>query len=114
MIERGIGAHAHEFLRADLNDGNAGIVVKVRNDMIGHLIHPEWQWRRTQSTGRGRLEMPRVTPSGVIDSRSPGRSFAHVNSTQSCPREKPFFRRVGCVLKTAYHLEWSDNIRVPG
>src|SRR6266480_6749460 len=30
-------------------------------------------------------DMPRITPSGVIDSWSPGRSFAHVNSTQSCP-----------------------------
>src|SRR5256885_7367262 len=30
-------------------------------------------------------DMPRITPSGVIDSWSPGRSFAHANSTQSCP-----------------------------
>jgi hypothetical protein len=36
MVERRIGAHAHEFLRADLDDGNAGIVVKVRDDLIGH------------------------------------------------------------------------------
>ena len=39
MIERRVGADAHEFLRADLDDGNAGIVVKVRYDMIGHRIH---------------------------------------------------------------------------
>src|SRR5450759_1850844 len=39
MIERRVGAHAHELLRADLNDRNAGIVVKVRNDMVGHNIH---------------------------------------------------------------------------
>jgi hypothetical protein len=39
MIERRIGANAHEFLRADLNDGDAGIVVKVWNNMIGHRIH---------------------------------------------------------------------------
>src|ERR1700716_2430515 len=39
VIERRIGAHAHEFLRADLNERNAGIIVKVRNDMIGHSIH---------------------------------------------------------------------------
>jgi len=41
VIERRVGADAHEFLRADLNDGNAGIVVKVRDDMIGHQIHLE-------------------------------------------------------------------------
>src|SRR5216684_8267950 len=39
MIERRIGAHTHELLRADLDDGNPGIVVEVRNDMIGHCIH---------------------------------------------------------------------------
>src|SRR5450631_3908563 len=39
VVERRIGAHTHEFLRADLNDRNAGIVVKVWNDMIGHWIH---------------------------------------------------------------------------
>src|SRR5258708_9086825 len=27
---------------------------------------------------------------------------------------KPFFRRGGCVLKAAHHLEGSENIRVPG
>src|SRR6266550_1948950 len=27
---------------------------------------------------------------------------------------KPFFRRGGCVLKVAYHLEEGENIRVPG
>ena len=39
VIERRIGAHAHEFLRADLDDGDAGIVVKMGNDMVGHRIH---------------------------------------------------------------------------
>jgi hypothetical protein len=39
VIERRIGAHAHELLRTDLNERNAGIIVKVRNDMIGHSIH---------------------------------------------------------------------------
>jgi hypothetical protein len=39
MIERRIGAHAHELLRTDLDDGHAGIVVEVRNDMIGHSSH---------------------------------------------------------------------------
>ena len=39
VIERRIGAHTHELLRTDLNERNAGIIVKVRNDMIGHSIH---------------------------------------------------------------------------
>jgi hypothetical protein len=39
MIEWRIGAHTHELVRADLNDGYAGIVVKVRNDLIGHRVH---------------------------------------------------------------------------
>ena len=44
--------------------------------------------RRTQSTGRGTIEMPRTILAGTVDSQSPGRSFAHANSTQSCrPRE---------------------------
>jgi len=36
MVERRIGADTHELLRADFDDGNAGIVVEVRNDRIGH------------------------------------------------------------------------------
>src|SRR5664279_156156 len=32
VVERRIGAHAHELLRADLNHGDAGIIMKVRND----------------------------------------------------------------------------------
>src|SRR5882724_1460340 len=51
---------------------------------------------------------------GVVDSQSPDRPFAHANSTQYCRREKPFFRRGGCVLKAAHHLEGSENIKVPG
>ena len=43
MIERRVGADAHEFLRADLDDGHAGIVMEVRNDVIGHNIHLGWQ-----------------------------------------------------------------------
>src|SRR6266404_1383140 len=41
VIERRIGAHAHEFLRADLDHRDAGIIVEVRDDMIGHYIHLE-------------------------------------------------------------------------
>ena len=40
VIERRVGADAHEFLRADFDDGNTGIVVEVRNDIIGHRISP--------------------------------------------------------------------------
>src|ERR1700736_1301162 len=76
VIERRIGAHTHELLRADLNNRNAGIIVKVRNDMIGHGIHLEWQWRRKQSTRRGRVEMPRAILAGIVDSGSPDLSFA--------------------------------------
>src|SRR3954471_1743474 len=36
VIERRVGTDAHELLRADLDDRDAGIVVKVRNDVIGH------------------------------------------------------------------------------
>src|SRR5262245_49708229 len=37
MIERGRRADAHEFLGADLNHRDAGIIVEMRNDMVGHL-----------------------------------------------------------------------------
>jgi hypothetical protein len=40
VIERRIGAHAHELLGTDLDERNADIIVKVRNDVIGHNIHP--------------------------------------------------------------------------
>src|ERR1051325_6310843 len=38
MIERRIGAHAHEFVRADLDHGDAGVIVEVWNHVIGHII----------------------------------------------------------------------------
>src|SRR6476469_905692 len=38
VIERRVGAHAHEFLRADLDHRYAGIVVEVRNDVVGHEL----------------------------------------------------------------------------
>jgi hypothetical protein len=68
MIERRVGAHAHEFLRADLDYRNPGIIVKVRNDMIGHSIHLGQQQRQTQINGRGRVEMPRTILAGAVDS----------------------------------------------
>jgi hypothetical protein len=40
VIERRIGAYAHEFLRSDLDDRNPGVIVKVRNDVIGHFVLP--------------------------------------------------------------------------
>jgi hypothetical protein len=39
VIERRIGADTHELLRADLDDRNAGVIVKMGDDMIGHRIH---------------------------------------------------------------------------
>src|SRR3954451_8050531 len=50
VIERRVGTDAHELLRADLDDRDAGIVMKVRNDVIGHLIHLWSQGRERQST----------------------------------------------------------------
>src|SRR5215208_8269107 len=65
MVERRVGADAHELLRADLNDRNAGVVMEMRNHMIGHNNSPWLQWRRTQSARRGRLETPRTILTGV-------------------------------------------------
>ncbi len=36
MIVRWLGADAHEFARADLDDRNARVVVEMRNDVVGH------------------------------------------------------------------------------
>jgi len=36
MVKRRIGADAHEFLRADLDDRHAGIILEMWNDRIGH------------------------------------------------------------------------------
>src|SRR5258705_11947987 len=55
-----IGAHAYEFLRADLDEGDAGIVVKMGNDMVGHRIHLGQHGRGTQTTRRRMLEMQRT------------------------------------------------------
>ena len=99
MIERRVGAHAHEFLRADLDDGNSGIVMEVRDNIIGHRIHLEWRRRRTQSNSRansrGNFEcrapywrVQLMASSANPRVRTAPRSFAHANSTQSCrPRE---------------------------
>src|SRR5450432_91596 len=46
VIEGRIGAHAHELLRADLNDRNAGIIVKMGNGMVRHNLHLRSQWTR--------------------------------------------------------------------
>src|SRR5262245_56704448 len=39
MVERRVGAHAHEFLRADLDHRNSGVGMEMRDDMIGHQLH---------------------------------------------------------------------------
>jgi hypothetical protein len=36
MIEGSAGADAHEFRRPDLDHRDAGVVLKMRNDVIGH------------------------------------------------------------------------------
>jgi hypothetical protein len=41
MIKRGVGADAHELLRAYFDDGDAGIVMEVRDNVIGHPSHLE-------------------------------------------------------------------------
>src|SRR5262245_1272344 len=38
MVERRVGGDAHEFLRSDLDHRNAGIVVEMRDDMVGHEL----------------------------------------------------------------------------
>jgi hypothetical protein len=50
MIERRVGADAHEFLRADLDHRDPGIIVKVRNDVIGHMFTFGRNRRERQST----------------------------------------------------------------
>src|SRR6185437_318547 len=44
VIERRVGADAHELPRADLDDRDADIIVEVRNRMVGHQFHLEQQW----------------------------------------------------------------------
>src|SRR5205085_7704611 len=96
MIERRVGAHAHEFLRTDLDDRNSGIVMEVRDNIIGHRIHLEWRWRRTQSNShansRGNLKcrapywrVQLMGSSADPRGRTAPPSLAHANSTQSCP-----------------------------
>src|SRR2546429_2539548 len=53
MVERRVGADAHELLRTDLNDRNAGIVMEVRNDVIGHDNSP-WVAIETDAIGTTR------------------------------------------------------------
>jgi hypothetical protein len=68
VIERRIGADAHEFLRADLDHGDAGIVVEVRNDMVGHNSSP---WMATApDTGNTpqRDRTLRTILTGTVDS----------------------------------------------
>jgi hypothetical protein len=36
VVERRLGADAHEFAGADLDHRDAGIVVEVRDDVFGH------------------------------------------------------------------------------
>src|SRR5258707_10610133 len=96
VIERRIGAHTHELLRADLNDGNAGIIVKVRNGMIGHSMHLGWQGRRTQSTRRGRLKCRAPYWRGALIPEGPPEAppatwLFQIKTNLSFPRNPPLF-----------------------
>src|SRR5260370_18939351 len=42
MVERRLGADAHEFARANLDHRDAGIVVEMGDDMIGHRFVKLW------------------------------------------------------------------------
>src|SRR5882757_4400282 len=59
------------------------------------------------------LKMPRTILAGGVDSQSPAKApTAHllmqIRHNLVVP-EKPFFRRGCCVLKTAHHVEASEN-----
>src|SRR5665213_2826742 len=47
VVVRRLGAAAHEFARADLDHRDAGVVVEMRDDVVGHRITSELVWRRT-------------------------------------------------------------------
>src|SRR4051812_21945879 len=40
MVERRLGAHAHEFMRADLDDRHAKVIMEVRDDVFRHWEAP--------------------------------------------------------------------------
>ena len=40
MIEWGRRADAHEFLGADLNNRHAGIIMEMRDNVLGHGVRP--------------------------------------------------------------------------
>ena len=51
MIERRVRADAHELTRPNFDDGHSGIILKVRNNVIGHDSHLE-QSRTFASKGK--------------------------------------------------------------
>jgi hypothetical protein len=68
--------------------------------MIGHQHFTlDSNRRRAQSARPGKIDTPRTILAGSIDSQRTALSFARVNSTQSCPLRKPFFRRGSYVQK---------------
>ena len=38
MVERRVGAHAHELLRSDLDHRDTGIVMEVWDNVVGHIL----------------------------------------------------------------------------
>ena len=57
MVERGLGADAHELARPDLDHRHARVVVEMGNDRLRHVELPRLpNWERPQdSRGDGRF-----------------------------------------------------------
>src|SRR5712692_6567083 len=92
VIERRIGAHAHEFLRADLDDGDADIVVKMGNDMVGHSIHLGSNGGGRKSTRRRMVERSAPYWRVQLIPRAPAAHLLmQIRHTLVVP-ETPFFR----------------------
>src|SRR5471032_3221285 len=47
VVERRLGAHAHEFARADFDLGQAGIIVEMGNDVVRHDLFPRVERQNT-------------------------------------------------------------------
>jgi len=96
VIERRIGAHAHELLRADLNERNAGIIMKVGNDMIGHNMHLA---READAINSRAVESRAPYWRVLLIPRAPAAHWLMQIRHNLVVLEKPFFRRVGCISK---------------
>src|SRR5882757_3310815 len=68
VVERRVGAHAHELLRADLDHRDAGIVMEVRHDVVGHILTLDGNNGRTRAAACSTVKMPRTILAGTFDS----------------------------------------------